>query len=293
VNLPLERIQDERVLPGDLQPSGALFEPRPTVHTSLCVVIPMFNEANRIDGTLAALAQSPLNRADVRLLFVDDGSTDSSAEVVLARARSHPFVRPVDVSLDRQNRGKGAAVRRGVLEALRETGLETGRGTGLATARATTREVGTGAPHIAFLDADLSLDPAMLDAALVVLTEAKADVVVGNRVVDRTRQPKLRRVVSLVFRQLTRAVAPTGVADTQCACKVFTADAAERIFGPLETNGFAFDVEVLLRARREQMRVVEIDVAWQHTPGSRVNPLVESIKMTRDVMRVRRRLSRR
>lgn len=275
MNLPLDETSATPALTPDpaltphIELQGELFEERLLVTTSLCVVLPMYNEAERIDATLAALARSSLNRPDVRLLFVDDGSTDGSAETVLDVSKQYGFSRPVDVSIDRQNRGKGSAVRRGILEG-----------------------TGRGAPLVAFLDADLSLDPSLLDQAVQLLTDSQSDVVAGNRIVDRSHQPKLRRAVSLVFRRLARAIAPTGVNDTQCACKLFTADAAERIFGPLATPGFAFDVEVLLRARSERLRVIEMDVAWRHTPGSRVNPVVESFVMTRDVIRVRRLLRR-
>ncbi len=263
----VEPLVSERAPVGTPAPSGALFDQRQITAADLFVVIPMYNEAQRIGATLKLLAESPLNRADVQILFVDDGSSDGTAEAVVQFAQGLGFARPIEVSLDRQNRGKGAAVRRGML---------------LASER--------NPRHVAFLDADLSLDPAVLDAAVTSLVEARASVIVGNRVVERAQQPPVRRAVSLAFKQLTGWIAPTGVADTQCACKVFTRDAVQQIFEPLQTNGFAFDVEVLLRARRARLAVVEMDVQWRHTQGSRVNPAVEAFRMTRDVLRIRRLL---
>jgi dolichyl-phosphate beta-glucosyltransferase len=232
---------------------------------TLYVVIPMFNESKRLQATMDALAQSTLNRPDVQILFSDDGSTDHSDEIALEVSAAAGLARPVEVSIDRTNRGKGSAVRRGVLAAVER-----------------------GAPHIAFLDADLSLNPSVLDDALATITRQDADVVVGERIVDAAHQPKLRRLVSLVFRHLTSWLAPTGVTDTQCACKVFTAAAAEICFRPLGTPGFAFDVEVLLRAKQASLRVVEFPVSWQHTAGSRVNPVTDAVRMARDVLRIRR-----
>jgi dolichyl-phosphate beta-glucosyltransferase len=171
---------------------------------------------------------------------------------------------------DGVNRGKGAAVRRGMLFALQNTS----------------------AHYIAFLDADLSLDPGVLDTALALMDEQDADVVVGERIVDSARQPRLRRLASLAFRQLTYLLAPTGVRDTQCACKVFTRDAVSDVFEPLRTTGFAFDVEVLLRARSKGLRVIEFPIAWQHTAGSRVNPITDAVRMTRDVWKARRLVSK-
>jgi dolichyl-phosphate beta-glucosyltransferase len=231
----------------------------------LCVVIPMFNEAKRLRSTLESLARSSLNRANVQLLFSDDGSTDNSGEIALEVAAEVGLVRPIELSVDRTNCGKGAAVRRGVLAALDQ-----------------------GAVRVAFIDADLSLDPSVLDEALALMDLRQADVVAGERIVDRIHQPKLRRMISLAFRYLTVRVAPTGVTDTQCACKVFTASAARLCFEPLATPGFAFDVEVLLRARHSSLRVVEFPVAWQHTAGSRVNPATDALRMARDVLRIRR-----
>ncbi len=247
--------------------SGALFDERRLTTVALTVVIPMYNESGRLATALQVLAGSVLNRADVQLMFVDDGSSDGSAETALMVANGLAFVRPIEVVVDRQNRGKGAAVRRGVLQAVEQHPR-----------------------YVAFIDADLSLDPAVLDCAVKRLVADQASVVVGNRIVDRSHQPRLRRAVSLAFKQLAGWIAPTGVADTQCACKVFTCEAAEQLFEPLQTDGFAFDVEILLRARREGLRVVEMDVQWRHTDGSRVNPVTEAYRMTRDVLRIRRLL---
>ncbi len=263
----LNPLVSQRAPAGTQELTGALFEVRELAPVELFVVIPMYNEAGRLASTLSVLARSPLNRPDVQLLFVDDGSSDGSAETALSQARTFGFARPIEVAVDRQNRGKGAAVRRGML---------------LAADR--------NPRYIAFLDADLSLDPAILDAAIELLVAQEASIVVGNRIVDRSHQPPVRRAVSLAFKRLTSWIAPTGVADTQCACKVFTREACEQIFEPLQTSGFAFDVEILLRARKDQLSIVEMDVQWRHTQGSRVNPATESFRMTRDVIRIRRSL---
>jgi dolichyl-phosphate beta-glucosyltransferase len=243
------------------------FESKRIAPANLYVVIPMFNEAARLQATLNTLAASSINRADVQILFSDDGSTDRSSETVLSLSQPLKFARPIEVSMDAVNRGKGAAVRRGVLTA-----------------------AFADAELIAFLDADLSLDPGVLDDAIAVLRQNHCEVVVGERIVDFARQPKLRRLVSLMFKHLTALVAPTGVADTQCACKVFTRRAALEVFEPLQTNGFAFDVEVLLRAKQLGLKTAEFPVNWQHTDGSRVNPITDAVRMARDVVRVRRLL---
>jgi len=113
------------------------------------------------------------------------------------------------------------------------------------------------------------------------------DAVVGRRVVDRAEQPLLRGIASVVFRRFTAAVAPTGVRDTQCAMKLFRTAPARALFSSLTTEGFAFDVEVLLRARRAGCVVDEVPVAWTHQPGSSVDPLAEALRMGRAVLGLR------
>jgi dolichyl-phosphate beta-glucosyltransferase len=235
----------------------------------LAIVIPMYNEAKRLELTIRTLQSSPLNRSDIQLLFADDGSTDGSSEHLLHLADTWHFGRPLQVLVDPVNRGKGSAVRRGVIAALDER-----------------------AAHIAYLDADLSLDPAVVDQALRLLAEQQADVVAGERIVDPKHQPVLRRLFSLAFRSLASAIAPTGVRDTQCACKVFTAAAADAVFRPLQTDGFAFDVELMVRARRLGLNVVQFPLAWQHVSGSRVNPVTDALRMLREVWLVRRKVDR-
>jgi dolichyl-phosphate beta-glucosyltransferase len=241
------------------------FQDKKILPAELYIVIPMYNESQRLRETLLTLAASSINRPSVQILFSDDGSDDRSSETVLSLARDISFVRPIEVSLDPVNRGKGAAVRRGVLTAAY-----------------------AGAELIAFLDADLSLDPVVLDEAIEVMRRSKADIVIGERVVDSAHQPKLRRLVSVAFRYMTAKVAPTGARDTQCACKLFSHAAALAVFEPLRTTGFAFDVEILLRARKIGLTVEQFPLRWQHTAGSRVNPVTDAVRMALDVIRIRR-----
>jgi glycosyltransferase involved in cell wall biosynthesis len=235
-------------------------DPAPRRTATLDVVIPMFREADRIATTLAAIDASTLNRAGVRLILVDDGSDDDTVAAVF-RALPSTTLRPPVVMQFPQNQGKGAAVRAGMLH--------------------------SDADVVAFVDADLSMDPYVLDLALERLRTTGADVVVGQRLVDRSEQPRLRRLASVVFRRMVGVLAPTGVTDPQCACKLFTRDAATQVFEPLAIAGFAFDVELLMRVRRAGLRLEELSVAWTHQPGSTVNPLTEPLRMLRDVVRAR------
>jgi hypothetical protein len=148
------------------------------------------------------------------------------------------------------------------------------------------------ARYVGFLDADLSLDPSDVAAAFTRMLHMDCDVLVGDRVVQIEHQPRFRRVASLVFRSIATHLAPTGVRDSQCAMKLFRSSIARPLFESMQTDGFAFDVELLVRARLLKLHVAETPVEWQPQPGSRVNPITDSIRMLREVRAVRHRLLR-
>ena len=251
------------VAPGPTVPAPESLVFRGRTHPELSIVIPMFRESDRISRTIAVLAASSLHRPDVEFLFIDDGSGDATSSVTYRSIETHGLQRARVISLS-QNIGKGGAVRAGVLSA-------------------------TGAV-IGFLDADLSLDPAQVHRAWARLEATKGDVIVGHRRVDPSKQPKLRRIASLAFRSLVTRVAPTGVRDTQCAMKLFRAPVAWALFESLTVSGFAFDVEVLLRARRLGVEIDEVSIDWEHQPGSRLNTATASAQMMRQIVQIRRSL---
>ena len=223
----------------------------------------MFNEAARIERTIDLLRASPVWRPDVEFLFVDDGSTDATAATTIAALGAAPGAATRVVRADR-NRGKGAAVRLGMMES-----------------------VGC---VIAFVDADLSLNPAEIERAYDLLLSAQADAVVGERIVASNKKSRIRRIESLVFRRIVEAMAPTGVRDPQCALKLFRREVGLALFAAMQTDGFAFDVELLALLRRGHLRVRELPVIWEHQPGSRVDPVRDAVRMVREVVGIRRSL---
>jgi dolichyl-phosphate beta-glucosyltransferase len=229
--------------------------------TVLSIVVPMYREANRIGPSIMTLAASPLNRPGIEFVFVDDGSPDDTSSVAATEIEAAGLLGARVLRLC-ENQGKGGAVRAGMLAS-------------------------SGAV-VGFVDADLSLDPVEVDRALAVLTSSGADLVVGHRMVDAKHQPVMRRAASLAFRVVTAAFAPTGVADSQCALKLFHRQHVLSLFGPLRTTGFGFDVEVLVRARRAGLRVAELPIAWTHQDGSKVDPVRDGLAMFREVTRIRR-----
>jgi dolichyl-phosphate beta-glucosyltransferase len=232
-----------------------------TVPATLTLIIPMYREAGRIGATIATLAASTLHRDEIEFVFVDDGSPDGTTRAAQSAIDAVGLRRAWILRLS-GNAGKGGALKAAVQHA-------TGR-------------------NIGFVDADLSLDPAVISGALARLVSTSADLVIGHRVVDAKHQPKLRRVASLVFGRIARRLVPTTATDTQCAMKLFRGPVAKDLFFELVTTGFAFDVELLRRADRAGLRIEDIPVAWQHQPGSQLNTVTDSLRMLRQILVIRR-----
>jgi dolichyl-phosphate beta-glucosyltransferase len=231
----------------------------------LAVVIPMYRESERIGASLLSLSASLLAEQGVHLVLVDDGSDDQTAATAAKALRQYNIAN-ANLLAAPVNRGKGAAVRLGVEYALDELRAE----------------------YVVYLDADLSLDPQLVLDAFDRLRTIKADAIVGARIFGGGHKPAMRRLASTMFRQLASRIAPTGVEDTQCACKIFTANAAHIAFDQLSTPGYAFDVEVLLRMRRAGLRIEETQVAWQHQPGSKISTARHAVEMIGELVRIRR-----
>lgn len=220
----------------------------------LTVVVPAKDEVSRIAATIERL-RTELADLEPEVLVVDDGSSDgtaAAAEAAGARVVRHE-----------RNRGKGAAVRSGMLAARGRT--------------------------VAFLDADLAYPPAQARVLLAAVEEGW-DVAVGNRF-DRASEvegrSRLRYVVGRVFNAITAAVLLGQYRDTQCGCKAFRSDVARSVFSRARLDGFAFDVEVLHLVERDQLSLIEVPVTLVEMPGSSVRIVRSSLEMLRDLLRVR------
>jgi len=227
------------------------------------LVIPMFREAPRIARTIRVLAGSALDAPETEFILVDDGSDDDTVAVAEAALAAVPLAASI-VRLER-NLGKGGAVRAGVLAA---------RG------RA-----------IAFSDADLSVGVADIVRCFAPIESGRADVACSSRAIEGSvipvRQPRMRELSGRLFNLALRALGLTRMHDTQCGLKVFSRDAALGLFRDLSITGFAFDVELLLRADLLGLRVEEVPVEWRHVEESRVRPLRDGLAMLRDAVRIR------
>ncbi|WP_243708862.1 glycosyltransferase [Actinomadura sp. GC306] len=225
------------------------------------IVVPAYNEADRLPeglGLLCAKLAELQVRAEV--IVVDNASTDGTGDIVRAWEGPVP-VRAVHC----ERRGKGAAVRAGLLE--------------------------TRAPYVGFMDADMATDLAALDEAIVLLREGRP-VVVGSRrhgrsVVQGYAVP-LRRLGAIAFNRAVRDLVG-GIADTQCGFKFFEGPLARAAAADLRTDGFSFDVELLAHCVRRGASVTAIPVVWRDRPGSTFSVRRHSLQCLLDLARIRAR----
>jgi dolichyl-phosphate beta-glucosyltransferase len=223
---------------------------RLTAATSVSIVIPAYNEANRLPKTLQRLI-SYLNERkflSAEVIVSDDGSQDSTLAIADAFAASWPCIRTLT---SRQNRGKGHAVRRGVLHASLE--------------------------WILFTDADLSTPIEELDSLLAAAYQSGASVVIGSRAlvssVIEEPQSLTRRSAGRIFNLFARVLTGINVRDSQCGFKLYRSDAARQIFSRQRLTGFSFDVEDLVIARRLGYKVLEVPIRWKNATGTKVTKL--------------------
>jgi dolichyl-phosphate beta-glucosyltransferase len=227
---------------------------------SLTVVVPCFDEETRIGATLQVLCETLGQDLTLQweVLVVDDQSTDATAAVVRQAAANEPRVRLLATN---GRKGKGAAVREGALAAIGDAVLVT--------------------------DADLAGDLAALPAMMRALDDA--DAVLGSRLlpgaVTEPARPLPRRCAAFVFRAAVRLVTPLRVSDPQCGCKLFRRQMLQHHIELLRTDGYAYEVELLIRLQAAGATLVELPIRWREGRGSKVRVIRDGVHMLRDLMR--------
>ena len=238
-------------------------------HPALAVIVPAFNEARRLtDNLLTLLSYLQTFRPSAELIVVDDGSS-GTAEVAEKLFARRPDV-AARVLRFPTNRGKGHAVRAGLLAAV--------------------------APIALFTDADLSTPITELPKLVDPIEAGEYDLTLGSRALNRRligqRQPWRREQGGKVFNVIVRLATGLPFADTQCGFKAFRMEIARPLLEQAQIDGFGFDVELLFLAQRAGLRMLEVPVRWDHNEGSKVHIVRDSLHMLREVLSLRRRLTR-
>jgi glycosyltransferase involved in cell wall biosynthesis len=230
----------------------------------LSVVIPAFNEFQRLGHSLTRIVEYvDAQGVDAEIVVVDDGSTDGTGDL----ARSHLASRRASVISNTSNRGKGFAVRRGVLDARGRTVLIT--------------------------DADLSCPIEEHQRLARAMCDRNLDVAIGSRSLPQSRievrQHLGRELMGKTFNGFVRALTGMPYGDTQCGFKLLKAARARQLFERMTIDGFAFDVELLLLCARDGLRVGEVPVVWRNSRDSHVSLFGDSMRMLFDLGRLVRR----
>ncbi|MFM9872840.1 MAG: dolichyl-phosphate beta-glucosyltransferase [Fimbriimonadaceae bacterium] len=229
---------------------------------SLAVIIPAYNEQERIGPTLSRVAEYFANYTETwRVYVISDGSSDNTNQVVEDFAKSNQNFELIAYS---PNRGKGYAVRHGMLQVQ--------------------------ADYILFSDADLAApieEITKLQAAL----NNKTPIAIGSRPLKEStleiRQPWYREMLGRAFNKAVQILAVKGIDDTQCGFKIFRNDVAKDVFSRCKLDGFGFDFESLIIARDLGYPIAEVPIRWSHQEGSKVILLRDGPRMLRDLIKIR------
>lgn len=226
----------------------------------LSIIIPAFNEANRLPETLRKI-NAYLTAQDYpsEIIVVENGSSDGTYQIVNDMQSDICCL----TVLHEDRRGKGWAVRQGMFKA---------RG-----------------DYRFICDADLSMPIEEL-AKFMPLLELSAPIAIGSREAPgavRYSEPQYRHLIGRGFNWLVRVLLIRGLKDTQCGFKLFREDTVNAIFPQLTITGWTFDVEALFIARKLGFKIVEIPIHWYHDPHSTVKVFRDSIQMGIDLLKIR------
>lgn len=227
----------------------------------LSIIIPAFNEAERLPLTLKQIvAFIEARDLAAEVIVIDNASSDSTKDVVMGFVSGYPFVKYIY----EVNRGKGAAVRMGMLA---------GQG-----------------DYLLVCDADLAVP---IDDVIKFLPPQLQDyhIAIGSREAGGARrygEPFHRHIMGRIFNLIVRVLLLPGLYDTQCGFKCFRRDIARELFSEGRINGWSFDVEILYLARLKGYRVIEVPVNWYYGEKSKVSPVRDTWSMLKEVLAIRK-----
>ncbi|MFC1517584.1 dolichyl-phosphate beta-glucosyltransferase [Candidatus Margulisiibacteriota bacterium] len=229
----------------------------------LSVVVPVYNEKKRITKTIEeSLQYFRKNEPDFELILVNDGSNDSTLEIIQRFAKNNAEIKIVSYH---PNHGKGYAIQQGLQKAQGDLAL--------------------------FMDADLSTPLHEYKLLKDNLNAGKLDFVIGSRVKDESdieiKQPLYRRFVGRIFNLLVRIIALPGIKDSQCGFKLFTRKTYRLLIQKQTIFGFSFDVEYLYIARKNDLKFKEIGVKWSNDFNTRVSVLSSAPTMLINLFKIK------
>lgn len=236
------------------------------MNTLISIIVPAFDESERLgDSVRKILSFIETEKLDAELIIVDDGSRDNTAEIARKSCAEFPDLQ-TDVIRYEENRGKGYAVKTGLLEAKGDVAL--------------------------FSDADLSTPIEELYKLVKPIQNGEFDLTFGSRALDRsligTHQPWRREQGGKVFNFIVRMLTGLPFWDTQCGFKAFNMQKFRPLLKLMQIDRFGFDVEFLYVANYKRLRLKEIPVRWNHCDGTKVSVFRDSQRMFNEVRLIRK-----
>jgi dolichyl-phosphate beta-glucosyltransferase len=229
---------------------------------SYSIVIPAYNESERLQSSLQKIVDFLGEQSMIaEVLIVNDGSRDNTPEIIRQYASRYPYIRLIE---NPGNRGKGFSVRNGMLQATGDIVL--------------------------FTDADLSA-PITEAPKLFAEIQKGADVAFGSRwllaKLQTERQSIMRQIAGRAYNIFMRVLLGLQYKDTQCGFKAFNRRAIDALFTRQRIERWGFDVELLFLAQKFGLKIVEVPVQWAHDDRSKINPLVDGMKMFGEMLSIR------
>jgi dolichyl-phosphate beta-glucosyltransferase len=235
----------------------------------LSIVIPAYEESGKIAQDInAAVAFLEGNRFSGQIIIVDDGSKDNTAEVAKAAVTGLPPAIEIKVERYNHHRGKGYAVRTGI-------GLSTGE-------------------YVLFVDSGLCVPYEDTLRGLDLIKTGACDIAHGSRKMRGCQiekdQSLYRRICSKIFHWFVihDMKVPAELTDTQCGFKIYKGDVARHLYSECITDGFSFDIEIIMRAIKEGCRIKEFPIDWTCDRDSRLSPARSSWRVLSELLVIRR-----
>jgi dolichyl-phosphate beta-glucosyltransferase len=236
----------------------------------LSIIIPVLNESKKVKTDIRATAQFlSENKIEGEIIVVDDGSSDGTADVAKNVEVSSDVI--LQVLNQKNHRGKGFAVKTGVVKSIGK--------------------------FVLFVDSGLCVSLDHILVGLKLLQEKKCDIAHGSRFLKKSNiiRPHLRsrRISSVMFRRLFKTLLniPSELTDTQCGFKIYKGDVARELYADCFTDGFMFDIEIILRAKKNNLRIKEFPIEWKADLDSRLSQVRMPIRMLSELIKIKQAVS--